>query len=95
MKRFTIFCCGCGVDVQARLTDVAEIYPHRDDLHSLPFWRCDACGNSVGCHHKTQNPTRPLGCIPTNEIKKHVKKSTELWTRFGGLGACRVGSFTK
>lgn len=26
-----IFCCGCGADVEARLTSGAEIYPHRDD----------------------------------------------------------------
>jgi hypothetical protein len=38
-------------------------------LHSLPFWRCDACLNFVGCHHKTKNRTEPLGCIPTAELK--------------------------
>jgi hypothetical protein len=48
---------------------VKEIYPHRPDLYSLPFWRCDACKNFVGCHHKTQNRTAPLGCIPTPELK--------------------------
>ena len=64
-----IYCCGCGKDVSARLTDGREIYPHRSDLYALPFWRCDACKNFVGCHHKTKNPTAPLGCIPTPEIK--------------------------
>lgn len=64
-----IYCCGCGADVQARLTTGAEIYPHRSDLAALPFWRCDACGNYVGCHHKTAAPTTPLGCIPTPEVK--------------------------
>lgn len=64
-----IYCCGCGEKVEARLTDGAEIYPHRKDLCDLPFWKCDACGNYVGCHHKTENRTRPLGCIPTPEIK--------------------------
>ena len=68
-KRRSIFCCGCQSDVQARLTDGAEIYAHRRDLASLPFWKCDACGNFVGCHHKTKHRTRPLGCIPTKEIK--------------------------
>lgn len=64
-----IYCCGCQTHTEARLTNGAEIYPHRQDLKDLPFWRCDACRNYVGCHHKTGNPTAPLGCIPTPEIK--------------------------
>lgn len=64
-----IWCCGCNSEIAARLTDGGEIYPHRPDLSGLPFWRCDACGNFVGCHHKTKNRTKPLGCIPTPEIK--------------------------
>jgi len=36
----------------------------------LPFWKCDTCNNFVGCHHKTKDRTRPLGCIPTKEIKE-------------------------
>jgi hypothetical protein len=64
----TIYCCGCEKDVQARLTNGKEIYPHRNDLHSLPFWKCDTCRNYVGCHHKTKNRTNPLGVIPTKEI---------------------------
>ena len=64
-----IYCCGCEEKIEARLTSGEEIYPHRSDLHNLPFWKCDACGNYVGCHHKTKDRTRPLGCIPTPEIK--------------------------
>jgi hypothetical protein len=64
-----IFCCGCNADVSARLTNGSEIYPHRQDLQDLPFWKCDQCGNHVGCHHKTRNRTKPLGCIPTAEIR--------------------------
>lgn len=64
-----IFCCGCQTEVKARLTDGKEIYPHRSDLAKLPFWKCDYCGNYVGCHHKTNNPTNPLGIIPTPEIR--------------------------
>lgn len=30
-------------------------------------------GKHVGCHHKTKNPTRPLGVIPSEEIK-HARK---------------------
>lgn len=64
-----IYCCGCQQDVNARLTNGKEIYPYRSDLADLPFWKCDACGNYVGCHHKSDNPTKPLGVIPTPEIK--------------------------
>ena len=66
----TIYCCQCEADVPARLTDGREVYRHRPDLHSLPFWKCDGCGNTVGCHHKTKDRTRPLGCIPGPEMKK-------------------------
>jgi hypothetical protein len=65
----TIFCCECNGDVRARLTNGAEVYPHRPELHGQPRWKCDGCGNSVGCHHKTAQPTRPLGVIPSKEIK--------------------------
>lgn len=78
-----IYCCGCGADVQARLTSGRETYPHRYDLRSLPFWKCDACGNFVGCHHKTSDRTRPLGVIPTDDIKKarsHIHRILDpLW----------------
>lgn len=65
-----IHCCGCEAKTQARLTNGAEVYPHRRDLAALPFWKCDTCGNHVGCHHKSDNPTNPLGCIPTPELRK-------------------------
>jgi len=52
----------------------SEIYPHRADLRSLPFWKCATCGNFVGCHHKTKKRTEPLGCIPTQELKEARKK---------------------
>lgn len=70
----TIYCTGCNKDVDARLTNGKERYPHRPDLYSLPFWRCDDCGNYVGCHHKTKTPTKPLGCIATPEILEARKK---------------------
>lgn len=78
-----LYCCACERKVNPRLTDGSEIYPHRKDLYQLPFWKCDECGNFVGCHHKTENRTRPLGCIPTPEIKKarsHIHKILDpLW----------------
>ena len=74
MDKVKIYCCGCKQDTEARLTDGSEVYPHRKDLYSLPFWKCDKCGNFVGCHHKTKDRTRPLGCIPTQEIKAARQK---------------------
>lgn len=65
-----IYCANCGAEVQARLTTGAEIYPHRRDLADLPFWRCDVCRGHVGCHHKTGNPTKPLGVIPSPELAR-------------------------
>ena len=70
----TIYCVGCEKNVEARLTSGEEIYPHRHDLFRLPFWKCDGCGNYVGCHHKTNNRTRPLGNIPTYELRELRKK---------------------
>ena len=84
-----IFCCGCGVKVVARLTDGREIYPHRKDLYSLPFWKCDRCRNYVGCHHKTKNRTQPLGCIPTPELKNarnHIHKLLDPIWKTGKMG---------
>jgi len=65
----SIYCCGCESKVGARLTSGEEIYPHRQDLHTIPFWKCDTCGNYVGCHYKSRTPTEPLGSIPTKEIR--------------------------
>lgn len=70
-----IYCCACGKDVEAYLTYGEEVYPHRKDLCSVPFWRCPGCRNFVGCHYKTKDRTRPLGCIPSDEVKnarKHI-----------------------
>ncbi len=65
-----IWCCACQADVDARLTSGVEVYPHRVDLGALPLWKCDACGNHVGTHHKTDQPTRPLGVIPSPEVRR-------------------------
>ena len=63
-----ILCCGCGGEkVQARLTHGSEIYPHRKDLYSLPFWKCDACGNFVGnLGQDPETKALPSGSYVTN-----------------------------
>jgi hypothetical protein len=84
-----IYCCGCTKKVNARLADGKEIYSHREDLYSLPFWKCDKCNNFVGCHHKTKDRTRPLGCIPTPEIKnarKHIHNILDPIWKSGKIG---------
>lgn len=65
-----LWCCACQTNVEARLTDGSECYPHRPDLAEHPRWKCDTCGNHVGCHHKTKNPIRPFGNIPSPELKR-------------------------
>lgn len=65
-----IFCCACQGEVMAVLKTGKDIYPHRQDLADLPFWQCPACRNWVGCHHKTEAPTTPLGVIPTPELRR-------------------------
>lgn len=73
-----LWCCQCQLDVDARLTSGAETYPHRPDLAKLPRWKCDACGNHVGAHHETSDRTRPLGSIPSPDIKNARIKIHEL-----------------
>lgn len=65
-----LFCCECNCVVQPELVDGKEIYPHRPDLADLPFWRCVGCGEYVGCHHKTEDRTKPLGNIPNAKMRK-------------------------
>jgi len=82
-----IYCCECGKDVDARLTTGREIYPPREDLHNHPFWKCDGCKNYVGCHHKVKSdPIKPLGNIPTPEMRKarnHIHKLIDpLWKAY-------------
>lgn len=77
-----IFCTACQKKVEARLTNGAEVYPHRPDLHKLNFWICDNCQNFVGCY-KNGNGKKPLGNIPTPKIKmlrKQIHKQLDpLW----------------
>lgn len=69
-----IYCTGCKHDVEARLTDGRERYPHRPDLASIPFYHCDDCGAWVGTHWKSSDPLKPMGTLATPEILDARKK---------------------
>lgn len=62
-----IFCVECQDHMETELVTGSEIYPHRTDLADKYFYRCTKCGNYVGCH---PNTTKPLGCIPNEELKR-------------------------
>lgn len=67
-------CSHCGAN--CRLTNGAEIYPHRADLSGLRFWKCDPCDAYVGCHKPgmngpdNQNGDKPLGTAANAELRK-------------------------
>lgn len=91
-----IYCCSCQKEIDGRLTTGREVYPSRADLYDNPYWICDCCKNYVGYHHKSSIPTKPLGTIPTPEIRKlrrtlH-KMIDPLW-RDGHLNRDEVYSF--
>ena len=69
-KTTEIWCGNCQKKVRARLVHGDKVYPHRPDLYSLPFWECPTCENSVGTHHKSADPLKPLGVIATQEMKR-------------------------
>ena len=48
----------------AELVTGATIYPHRNDLAHLRFWRCVPCEAYVGCH-KAGDGTTPALWHPT------------------------------
>jgi hypothetical protein len=73
-KTKLIYCCKCGKEINARLTTGKEIYPHRNDLKKLFYWKCDICKNYVGTHKKRQDGTIPLGVIPSPEIRQARSK---------------------
>jgi hypothetical protein len=63
-----IYCCNCEKEVEAKKVLGKEIYPKREDLKTFVFWRCDTCKGYVGSHQGSRKK-RPLGCIPSPEIK--------------------------
>ena len=60
-------CINCNKDVDAELVTGNIIYPHRPDLKNRNFYKCPLCGEYVGCH---PNTIKPLGCIPSKELRQ-------------------------
>lgn len=65
-----IYCCGCDKKIIPYKTSGEVIYPNRPDLKDLTFYVCPVCKNWVGTHRDG----RPLGVIPTPEIRKMRQK---------------------
>jgi len=94
-ETMNIHCCECKKTVAAVLTNGKEIYPHREDLHSQPYWKCPACNNYTGCHHKTANPTKPLGSIPTPLLRHWRNTLHEMIDPLWQSGAWKRGELYK
>lgn len=62
-----IYCCTCRKELDCELVKGDVIYPQRQDLSHLNFYRCPNCKQYIGCH---PNSIKPLGVIPTQEMKK-------------------------
>ena len=62
-----VFCCVCNQDVNVNRVTGRDIYPHRKDLYHLSLIQCEKCKSHAGCH---QNNGKPLGSIPTPELRK-------------------------
>jgi len=61
-------CASCGSH-NTKLVTGEDIYPHRPDLYSKFFWRCE-CGAYCGCHNtKKGNYRRPLGRPADKELR--------------------------
>lgn len=52
----------------AEIVTGARLYPHRPDLVTKLFWRCDECDAHVGCHQ--DDPARPLGRMANERLRR-------------------------
>ena len=68
----SVNCPYCEND--AELVTGQDVYPHRWDLASLKFWRCQPCGAYVGCHKRNRKyggkRDEPLGRLADAELRK-------------------------
>lgn len=75
-------CIECG-EVNHRLSDGREAYPHRGDLHHKPFWFC-GYGAFVGCHPGTNNA---LGSPAGKRTKRGRTEAHKAFDRIWKSGA--------
>lgn len=73
INKTCIYCCNCQKNVNAELINGNKVYPHRKDLYNLYFWQCQNCKGFVGTH-KNSLKHKPLGVIPTKELKQARQK---------------------
>ncbi len=66
MPKMTVLCDYC--EQPAELVNGEVIYPHREDLAGLKFWRCWPCRAYVGCHKGSKNV--PLGRLANLELRE-------------------------
>ncbi len=70
-------CIECGS--VAKLTSGKAIYPHRPDLYSKHFYKCN-CGAYVGCHPDTTNALGTPAGAKTRNARKAVHAAFDpLW----------------
>lgn len=65
-----------------RLTNGAEIYPHRPDLAEKPIWKCNVCPDAtVGCHRGSKVPLGYAADKATRDarLKLHHRMLDPLW----------------
>ena len=85
MSDKNIYCVTCQKEVKAYLTKGKEVYPHRPDLAQRDFYKCPECKNFVGCHIGTH---KPLGCIPSKELKQARIKAHNFIDQFWKTKKC-------
>ena len=89
-KTCKIFCGNCNSIIIARLTTGREVYRHIPRLNTKRFWKCDSCGGFVGTHADSKDH-KPLGTIPTPEVKEKRKEIHKLLDPIWSTGRVRRG----
>ena len=68
-----IYCHACNSDTDAVQTKGLQVHRDKPELHQLPFWQCNHCGNSVGCVTGTTKPTGPIAPEIEN-ARDHIRE---------------------
>ena len=77
---------------QAELVTGKVIYPHRQDLHSLNFWRCAPCDAYVACHKPGKgygDGSRPLGRLANGTLRRAKRDAHEAFDPIWKLGGMK------